>query len=164
VSQSHPQGWEEMQKIKTFLRSGTRHWWVWMGIALYLISLVTAVTPHVISRWVYWLAALVCVLIGCYKTWSDEYDRAETYKTEAAELYAQVILDWFKMRSSSTVPASFPSTFVADEMRLDHDKVVRGLTILEQWKFMRNDGVLGWAYDATAGFRVDSQFRRIISN
>jgi hypothetical protein len=133
------------------------------SIALVFISLVPAVTQHVIPKWVYWLAAFICALIACYRTWSDEYDRAEMHKREAEELYAQVILDWFKMRSS-TVPASFPSTFVAEEMKMAHDKVVRGLAILEQWKLMRNDGVLGWAYDATAGFRVDSQFRRIISN
>jgi hypothetical protein len=132
-----------------------------MGVALTLFSVVPAVTSHIIPRWAYWLAAFFCFVITAYKMWSEQYDRAEMHKREADEMYSDVILDWFK--NTSSTPAFFPSALVAEEMKLDHEKVLRGLEVLEKTlKVVRNDGAQGWFYNPIAAMRFDCGMRRLV--
>lgn len=148
-------------KAETCWHSGRRHWWFWMGVALTLFGVIPAITSNTIPRWVYWLAAFGCFVITAYKMWSEQYDRAEANKREADEMYADIILDWFK-RSTPT-PACFPSNFVAEKLNLDHQKVLRGLAVLEKdLKVMRNDGALGWVYNPVAAIRLTCTLHRLI--
>lgn len=138
-----------MDKVKTLLRSGGRHWWFWMGIALYILSLVPAVTQHTIPRRIYWLAALICIVIAFYQTWSEQYDRAEAYKREVDEIYADVVLDFLMQHHLKT----FPIEALANMMRYDVRKVLRGLRVLEEeFQVVRDEGAIGWTFDAERTF------------
>jgi hypothetical protein len=122
-----------------------------MGVALYLLGLVPAITQHVIPRWIYWLAALVCVFIAFYRSWSEEYDRAELCKRELEEIYADVVLDWLLTHH----PKTFPAAEVARLMKYDEYKVIRGLKMLEkEFKVVRDDGAAGWFFDIEKAFRL----------
>jgi len=115
-----------------------------MGVVLTLFSVVPAITNHTIPRWVYWLAAFACFVITAYKMWSEQYDRAEAYKREVDEVYADVVLDYLKQHH----PARFPATTLADLMKYDVEKVVRGLKVLEmEFKVVGDEGAAGWFFD-----------------
>ena len=148
-----------MGRTEFLLRSVGRHLWFWMGVALVILGLVPAVTQHTIPRWVYWLAALACLCIAFVKSWNEQYDLAEQYRSEVDNLYGSLILDWLQQQNSAHTPMYFPSNFIADSMKFEHEKVVRGLKILEKMKYVRDDGATGWFYDATRAARSQSRFR-----
>jgi hypothetical protein len=153
-----------MHKLWKFSKAVGQHWWFLMAtVTLAILGLVPAITAHTIPRWVYWLAALVCMAIAFYKVWNEHYDIAVSYKREADDVYADVILDWLK--GSCPTPAFFPAQFLADKLKWDIDKVLRGLTILEkELKVVKNDGHAGWSYNPAAAFRFQCNLRKLITS
>jgi hypothetical protein len=146
-------------KAKSLLWSLGRHWWVWMGVALYLLGLAPAVTEHVIPRWVYWLAALICIVIAFYKSWGEEYDRAELYKRELEEMYADVVLDWLK----NNHPAIFTAAHVAQRMDFDVGRVTKGLKMLEkEFGVVHDNGARGWSFEMMISIPLISSLRRLV--
>jgi hypothetical protein len=147
------------EKAETLWKSGKRHWWFWMGVALTLFSVVPAITSHIIPRWVYWLAAFVCFVNTAYKMWSEQYDRAEMHRREAAEMYADIVLDWLKLNH----PMIFTVPHVAEKMQYDEGKIVQGLEILEkEFKVVQNNGPRGWIYHPMLAIPLICQVRRLI--
>jgi hypothetical protein len=148
-----------MVKAKCILRSVAYHWWIWMGIALYLLSLAPAVTEHTIPRQAYWLAALVCVVIAFYKSWSEQYDRAELLQRELEEMYADIVLDWLKQHN----PKIFSVSHLAEKMNYPEYKVQKGLKMLEkEFKgLVKDNGTAGWFYDPVVSMPLFCGLRRL---
>lgn len=148
-----------MQKVKSLLRAVGYHWWFWMGISLYLLSLAPAVTEHIIPRQVYWLAALVCVVIAFYRAWSEQYDRAQLLQRELEEMYADIVLDWLQQNH----PMVFPASHVAEKMHYPEYKVVKGLKMLErEFKgVVKDNGASGWSYNPIASAHLFCALRRL---
>jgi len=148
-----------MVKIKCLVRSVVRHWWIWMGIALYLLSLAPAITTHTIPRQAYWFVALACVVIAFCKAWSDQYDRAELLQRELEEMYADIVLDWLKEK----MPRIFTTAHVAEKMNYPEYKVTKGLKMLEK-EFpgvVKDNGAAGWFYDPVASISLFCGLRRL---
>lgn len=81
------------------------------------------------------------------------------FKREIDEMYADVILDWLQHNH----PAIFPTSFVAERMQLNLEKVTRGLKILEnEFKVVQDHGARGWSYNPMASVALICQYRRLV--
>lgn len=149
-----------MAKAKFFVRAFIRHWWVGMGIVLGVLGLVPVVTYHTIPRWIYWLAALICIVIGFYQTWSEEYDRAELCQRELDEMYADVVLDCLKQKKVMI----FTSQHVAKWLDWPLERVQRGLKMLEkEFGVVKDNGARGWTFDLTVSIPLYCHLRKLPS-
>jgi hypothetical protein len=150
------------EKFGLFLKAVWQHWWFLMASIFFAaLRFIPAVKSGPLPQWVYWLGMSAGLFIACFLAWKDEYKKAESFKQEMDEMYADLVLDWFK--NTSSTPAFFPSQFVAEKLSLDHEKVLRGVEVLEkELKVMRNDGPAGWFYNPIAAMRFTCGVRRLI--
>jgi hypothetical protein len=152
-----------MHKFCLFLRAVCHHWWFLMAtVVLTAISLVPAITQKTVPQWVYWLGASVSLFFAFFLAWRDEHNLAKGYKSEADQIYSNLILDWFQQQTSDKTPQFFPLKFLSDALNLDLEKVQRGLNILSDGGVVRDDGMLGWVYDAQRSHRLKPGFRRLL--
>jgi hypothetical protein len=130
-----------------------------------LLILRLVADPKRLSTIFFWLLLSITVAsfyFAAFLAWRDEYRRAESLKCEIDAMYADVILDW--LQQSCPTPAFFPAQFLADKLKYDVEKVVRGLKVLEkEFKAVRDDGPSGWSYNPVASIRLQCNLRRLVT-
>jgi hypothetical protein len=150
-----------MRKLGLFICAVGKYWWFWMAtVALTLIGFIPAFTTKTIPPWVYWLGATLSMFFAFFFAWKDEYNRAESFRREADEVYADVILDW--LQQSCPTPAVFPTDYLCKKLQYDRGKVESGLKILvTEFKVIKNNGPSGWAYNPVAAMILRPNLRKL---
>jgi predicted aminopeptidase len=129
-----------------------------VGIASVIASAVWALTN---PKW--YLIVLAALGVGClywagYKTWRDERIKAELYRSEGDEIYADVILDWIRQNLHGKGFLTEP--LLSERLNLPHDKISRGVSVLERLEVLEKSPT-GWTYTPRLN-HLSSGYRRMV--
>ncbi|HXM20360.1 MAG TPA: hypothetical protein VN948_03735 [Terriglobales bacterium] len=137
----------------SWLRLVWKHWQVNLTGGVIIAALfLWQITGKTVLASVYLIIASMTFIASTFFVWRDGHKRAVESENESSEIYADVILFWLKENCHTA--CSFTTDALVESLDLSHDKISRGLDLLEdKWKVIEQDH-LGWRYSAASSTRL----------
>ena len=148
-----------MGAVWLYVRSFWPDWLSRMsGIASVALLAIATIWNRPLPRWSVFLAAAVCYAVASFRVWQQKHRESLTFKKEADEVYADVVLDWIK----SNRPARFTADYIGRQLKLPEDRILRGLLFLRALGLVKQELTGQWSYDQMAGASILSGYKRIV--